>query len=363
MPSPLLPTLDFTWPCSSRLAPWWPADSLDARQQSLVHVLRGAIHGQVAAAPLVAGLAAEHRGRTRWRLQRLAERLEKGMPLADALEQTPGVLTDEGVLAIRFGSQLGILPAALDGLVREDDATSPRIRPRIRRTIWYLGSLLLIGTMIVSFILIKIMPTFQSIWDDFDLEAPWAQRLLVGVGNFVASYLLLPILFLLALTRIVSMLPARWKLRRLLAGRFLRPVAQLRSADLLELLALAVRAGRPLVGAVSTLARYHFDAPIRQKLLYVRNEVEQGANLWESLRTVRLLTPAEVRVLMFDSPIATQAWTMEQLARARKVRVAGRIETLLDWLEPASILLLAGGVLLVALGVMAPLSELISGLS
>lgn len=356
-------TLDLSWPRSSRLAPWWPADSLDARQQSLAHVLRGATHGQVAASSLIAGLATEHRWLARRRLNRLAQRLNMGMPLADALEQTPGALADEGVLAIRFGSQLGILPAALDSLVRDDDATGVRIRARIRRSAWYFGSVLMLGTLIVSFILIKIVPTFQEIYGDFELEVPRALRTLVGVGNFASSYLIMPILIVLALAWIVSVSPPRWYVSRLLSARILRPVAQLRSADLLELLALASRAGRPLAGAISTLARYHFDAPMRRKLLFARNEIEQGADLWESLAMVRLITLAEARVLKLDAPVAVPDWTMDQLARAKRTRVAGRIDMLLDWLEPACIVLLAGGVLLVALAIMTPLTQMIQALS
>ena len=108
MPNSKFFTLDVTWPRASRLAPWWPADSLDARQQSLAYVLRGAVAGQIAAAPLVAGLAAEHRWATRRRLNRLADQLQQGIPLADALEQTPGALADE----VRASSDCG---AVIDG--------------------------------------------------------------------------------------------------------------------------------------------------------------------------------------------------------------------------------------------------------
>jgi type II secretory pathway component PulF len=356
-------TLDVSWPRASRLAPWWPADSLDARQQSLVHVLRGAVAGQIAAAPLVAGLAAEHRWATRRRLNRLADRLQQGIPLADALEQTPGALSDEGVLAIRFGSQLGILPAVLDGLLRDDDTSGQRLRARFRRMTSYLVSILLIGTMIISFFMIKIVPAFYSIMSDFDMSAPWILQTLVSITNFISTYLFLPFLLLLALAWFLSAGPPKWYVRRILSARILKPVAPLRSADLLELLALATRAGRPLAGALSTLARYHYDTPIRHKLLFVRNEVEQGANLWQSLKTVRLITPAETRVLTLDSPIGAPDWTMEQLAQAKRTRVASRIETLFDWLEPACIVLLASAVLLIALALMLSLSQMIGSLA
>ncbi len=266
MPNSKFFTLDVTWPRASRLAPWWPADSLDARQQSLAQVLRGAVAGQIAVAPIVAGLAAEHRWATRRRLNRLADRLRQGIPLADALEQTPGVLPDEGVLAIRFGSQLGILPAVLDGLLRNDNAAGPQLRTRFRHMARYLASVLLIGTMVTSFILTNIIPSFYSILADFTMPIPWALRSLVDVSDFAFTYLAVPFMILLALAWFLSAGPPKWYVRRLISARILRPVAQLRSADLLDLLALATRAGRPLTGALSTLARYHYNANVRLHL-------------------------------------------------------------------------------------------------
>jgi type II secretory pathway component PulF len=363
MPNSKFFTLDVTWPRASRLAPWWPADSLDARQQSLAHVLRGAVAGQIAAAPLVAGLAAEHRWTTRRRLNRLADRLQQGIPLADALEQTPGALSDEGVLAIRFGSQLGILPAVLDGLLRDDNATGPQLRTRFRQMARYLASVLLVGTMVASFILTKIIPSFFSILADFTMPIPWALRSLVDVSDFAVTYLAVPFMILLALAWFLSAGPPKWYIRRLISARILRPVAQLCSADLIDLLALATRAGRPLTGALSTLARYHYNAAIRQKLLFVRNEVEQGANLWQSLKTVRLITPAEARVLTLESPIGATDWTLEHLAQTKRTRVASRIETLFDWFEPACVVLLASAVLLIALALMLSLNQMIGSLA
>jgi len=195
------------------------------------------------------------------------------------------------------------------------------------------------------------------------MSAPWVLRTLIGLGNVASSYWFVLLLIVLAMAWIASAGSPRWLIRRLLSTRIVRPVAQLRAADLLDLLALASHAGRPLAGAISTLARYHFDVSIRRKLLFVRNEIEQGAGLWESLEAVGLITPAEAHVLQLDSPVGPPAWTMAQLARARRARVGGRIETLLDWLEPAGVVLLAGGVLLVALAIMLPLLQMIGGLS
>ena len=62
-----------------------------------------------------------------------------------------------------------------------------------------------------------------------------------------------------------------------------------------------MEAGRPLPAAISTLARYHFDKSVREKLLFARNEIEQGADDWTSLTESRLLTPQEASALANSS--------------------------------------------------------------
>ena len=72
--------------------------------------------------------------------------------------------------------------------------------------------------------------------------------------------------------------------RHSIFDRWLRSAREIYSADVLRKLEIASAAGRPIPGALSTLARYHFAPQIRHKLLFVRNEVEQGADRCEALR-------------------------------------------------------------------------------
>ena len=86
--------------------------------------------------------------------------------------------------------------------------------------------------------------------------------------------------------------------------KYFGPMRDWRSAEVLQRLGAVTAGGRPLPSALSTLARYHFDPAIRHKLLFARNEVEQGADLWQSLATVRLVNPAEATVM----EVATRSW-------------------------------------------------------
>ncbi|TWU28056.1 type II secretion system F family protein [Bythopirellula polymerisocia] len=343
--------------------PWWPADRLASKQRALLRILRVAATERMEAAPLVENLAAEHRFRFRRRLRLLARRLAAGTPLADALEQTPGVVSDQQQLAIRFGEQAGTLPAILTNLLERDDTTTKQTDMRLRQIAFYATITTAIFVFVLSFILIKIIPSYQAIFDDFDLELPRPTILMIGVSTWAVNYWYLLALPVALMVWLIFSERSRRFFRRKLWSRILPPVAQLRSADLLSLLSISVRAGRPLAGAISTLARYHFDTLVRHKLLFVRNEIEQGTDVWDSMATARLLSPQESCALDNSTSSESRAWSMTQLAQLRQGRVAGRIEIVVTFLQALVILLLAGAVLLVAIACLSPLIDMVSGLS
>jgi type II secretory pathway component PulF len=133
----------------------------------------------------------------------------------------------------------------------------------------------------------------------------------------------------------------------------------IRSVDVLWNLSVVMKAGRPIPGAISTLARYHHDPDLRQKLLFVRNEVEQGADLWDTLRAVKLLTSTDVALMETSEKVGNGPWAMGQLATCKRRQVRRRLELFSQLAEPFSVLLLGGVVFTMCLAVFVPLLKMI----
>src|SRR3954463_13896808 len=81
------------------------------QRQSLLRLILVSIEEQLPLAPLIKTWAADESGLQKGRLYRLAELLDRGVPLADAVEEVQGVLGDEEILAVRFGAQSGTIAA------------------------------------------------------------------------------------------------------------------------------------------------------------------------------------------------------------------------------------------------------------
>ena len=358
-----LTTVELNRPRRWRIAPHWHVDSRAAQQLGLLRVLHMAAHRHDRPGPWVAALAEDHRGPYRWKLAKLALQLASGTPLADALEQTPGALSPEDALAVRFGVQSGTLPAVLATRLERDAEVFTQVQGRIRRTVWYILGVFLIGLLVTTFIYIKILPTFREILGDFYHQSPAALRALEACGDWVARYWYAVVLAGLAFGWFVFSKRGWRRFQTSWLPLFSRSAASLRGAEVLDLLAVTQQAGRPLPGAISTLARYHFDRRMRAQLLFARNEVEQGADFWESLAASGVLHDAEARALNAAPDQSSRIWTAQRLASARREEVARRLNVLIEFVQPAFVLLLAAGVLLVALGSLSSLVSLIESLS
>jgi type II secretory pathway component PulF len=339
---------------------WWPWYSTAAQRQSLLRLIAVATEEHLPLAPLIENWIEDECGVQRRRVRRLAKLLQEGRPLADAVEQVPGVLREEDLLAIRFDAQSGTRTAAMRELLAEPrDALTA---PRLERSLIYFCVLVPVSLLLIAFTQAKIVPVIGRIFNEFGIEMPpvlaWsvASRDAIFGGWWLAALALVAALGWLLATR------SGRPVRRAIFGRLLGPWHEMRAAGVLQKLAIATSAGRPVPGALSTLARYHFDPTIRRELLFVRNEVEQGADVWQSLATVGMLTAPEVQLLSGAQRIGNLAWVLRKLAAAKERRTSRRIEWAAELVVPALVFVMAALVLFQALSVFQPLTRIIGNL-
>ena len=252
---------------------WIPGSALRDSQATLMAVLRAGIQQSLPLPLLIQSLASEYPGGYRITLLKLAKLLEQGVPLIDALEQVPDALSEHDVLGLRLGKQSGMLiPALLEMKSTEaENITTPGLR--LWRDAWIYW-LVVIGIMLVviTYIKYRVAGTLRNINAELGISNP-----LRFMSGFLDSVLWIGGIFLVI---VVFLIATGWsfRLRRWIRGMFGFPASHIGESNVsvLRLLGMTVKNGRPLVGALSTIAKYHTHGAIRNKMLLARNEIEQG---------------------------------------------------------------------------------------
>ena len=346
-----------------RASPFLPIESMAARQYSFLLILATAYEQQLPIAPLIGAFAMEHRRRFRARLTRFASILQTDPCIASALEQTPELLPDETVTAIRLGTELGTLTETFAQLLETEIPNSDDVQEKWNSVLSYAIVLIpTLGTLVLGFCFF-IVPTFKRMFDEFELKLPAASRLYLSFANVIANGLgpFVIVCFVLAILYLFTPLGLRLRrfYRRYLPGGY--SARSRRSA--LQLLALSLRGKSSIQTATSLLGKIHPAPVLRGRFRMASRNIEAGGDPWPSLAEQYLVTNAQSHSLSAMRENDLQIWTLLRLAGCKRAAERRRAYTIVSLFQPISILLIAVFVLWTCFMCFGPLVSLVTSLT
>jgi type IV pilus assembly protein PilC len=368
--------------------------------------------------------ADESTGDSGSRALRLAQAVEAGQPLSAAVARARLRMSPAMRLAVGLGERLGALGPAMKQQLDDSQQADAALHNTIGRFV-YLGALLVAFSGIMTFVMLKIVPVFERMFEEFELELPAPTRLVIDISSFVVGYAW-PFLLLAAL--VVSLAIAgffvlsvmgvvehaapllgedlRRRPQRTTAGLVLRillaigvvllallffpifwlvvfaPLAayyaglfprdlpivwrlfrRYDGALVMRGLALAVRRGLPLETAIDAVGLSYPIWHIALLLARVRREIAGGMAWTDSLRGAKLISPADAAVLAAAQRVGNLPWALEEMADSVIRRQTQRVQLAMNLIFPPAMLLVGIAVGLFAYGLFAPLVSLIDGLA
>lgn len=330
------------------------------RQASLLAVMAAASRKWLPLGPVVEGFSHEWGAWFGWRCRRLAQLLAAGVPLPDALRHIGGLVPRRALATIEAGARSGNLIAALDETTRQP--VSRPVLAKISAALWYVASLSMIGSLILAFIMFKIVPAYTKIFSDFDADLPPPTIVLIAASDWFLSYGW-PVVLLLFLGL------AAVGLSRLTGFNVWLPPPlglisrRLESAVVLRSLAAAAETHQSLLPSLAALAEHYPSTPIRLRLLRVVNDVTLGYRWQDALHQYGLIRAAENAFLNSAERVGNLAWALRELADGIERRTATRLSGWLQLLVPAMILFAGAVVMFIMVALFLPLVSLIEKLT
>jgi type II secretory pathway component PulF len=305
------------------------------------------------------------RGRVGRQANRLFNALNKGTPLAEAVRKYPRALPDEAIAYLAAGETIHSEAAALRELSRTDHGELTMVWRACVDRITYLIVVTCFMILIMTFIMIKIVPAFRQIFQEFSLSLPPLTEIAVRVSSVFADNLAVPVVICIGLGVLAACAVAAFYLfdipilrpfsDRLLRGR--------RLANVLRILALATEERQPIADVLSRLAQEYPSGTIHRQLAPVAAALQGGGDWIEALSHSRVVRRSEVGLLKTAEKAGNLPWALRQIATRRDRSAVYRLSAAVQVGYPILILLLGSLVGFFVISMFVPLVHLIDAMS
>jgi type II secretory pathway component PulF len=332
-------------------------------QQALLGTMAVSAERFIPLAPAIEAFAEDFGGKFGVRAAKLASLLKNGVTLPDALRQVEHVVPRQLMPIIRVGYESGALAQGLSEAAAAEDKQDA-IWGSFSAKMLYVAALPCLGSLLVLFMLVKILPAFQKIFKDFGTPLPPMTQTMMGVTDWAGACW--PLLY--AVTAIFGLLFLYGILRYLGVPLFDLPgmerlLRRQHATAIMDDLALAVEHNRPLYGVIQSLSECYPKKSIRRRLEDVRFDLEHGGAWCESLFRRGLIRKSDLAVLQAAERAGNLPWALREMADSNRRRLAYRLNVLVQLLFPPAVLCLGAMVLFIVVAMFLPLVNLIKSMS
>jgi type II secretory pathway component PulF len=266
------------------------------------------------------------------------------------------------------GESLGMLGPAMRQQIQDISEVDALLR-RVAIRFFYLFFVIAALVSVLTFIMLRIVPVFQRMFEEFGLKLPTMTIVLIDASDWIVRVgwiVLLPVMLVALLLGLFILFQGvmsltGWFPRDLpLVWRFFR---RYDGAVVMRGLALAVRRGQPMPEGLKLLAATYPIRRIGRQVAIAHARVMQGADWRHSLLLAGILTHTDAAVLAAAERVGNLPWALEEMADSTLRRQLYGLQVAMQLLYPVLVVLVAGVVGFIVIGLFLPLIALIQGLA
>lgn len=286
--------------------------------------------------------------------------LDQGRELSSALARHPRIFGPFYVSMIKVGEMTGRLTEVFLRL-NEHLEFERDVRERIKQAMRYPVFVLLAMAVAVVIINLFVLPVFAKVFAGFNAQLPLITRGLLAFSGWMVTWW--PMLIGLSLVGAVAIraylrTPAgryRWDARKLklpIVGPIILKATLARFA---RSFALSSQSGVPLVQALTVVAQTVDNSFIGSRIEQMRDGIERGESISRCASATGVFTPVVLQMIAVGEETGELDSLLFEIAAMYERDTDYGIKGLSAAIEPILLTLIAGLVLLLALGVFLPL--------
>lgn len=290
-------------------------------------------------------------------LREVKNDVEQGSTFADALRKHPKPYDNLYVNLVQAGEIGGILDTILNRLAVYLEKADALAR-KVKGAMVYPVTVLVVAIGVVVLMLVKVIPTFEKMFQDFGGELPGPTQVVVNLSHFMQAWIwpFLGGLFIV----FMAFFQARRRsprfrratdalaLRLPIFGSLLQKVAVARFT---RTLGTMIASGVPILDGLDIVAKTAGNMVIEEALMDVRAAIAEGKTIAEPLQESEVFPGMVTQMIAVGEETGAMETMLSKIADFYDEEVDTAVEALTSLLEPVMMVFLGGSVggLLVAM--------------
>lgn len=281
--------------------------------------------------------------RNRW-IYSVIDQVNRGDSFSLALKKSKQNFDGFYCGMIEVGEQTGRL-ALLLKKIADHLESSARLNAKIRKALAYPSAVLLIAITIIVSMLIWVIPTFESVFANFNSELPTPTAIVIYLSNFIRQYLGI---FILSLFVLLALLIGLWnssiQFQKLMDKLILRIpfIGKLNRSALIAKWLLTVdslqQSGTPLLQSIRISARCSNQWALHETSAKIYQLLSCGYSIYEaalvSNKSYRIFDPLTLELLKVGEDSGALPEMLSYLSSHHEKQVDDTIGVLMELLEP-----------------------------
>jgi len=293
--------------------------------------------------------------------------LQRGESLSATMESRPKVFPRLMADLVQASERTGRLDIVLSELAVHYERDLA-IRRRIRQSLTYPALVMGLSIFVVIILVVFVMPAFVKLFSEFEQELPLTARMLLSTSKFLSAYWYWVIIGFGLIISAMVLGVRHEKGRRSMHKVVLRlPIAK----GIVNLSIIArwartlgsmVRAGVPMISALSVAQEVSANRVYQEKLAEVTEKVAMGRGLSVPLAATGLFPDMVVQMVNVGEETGRLDEHLDHVASYYEDELNYKIEQAMSYLEPLVLIMVGGGVGFVAVSLVSTMYSLAGGL-
>lgn len=280
-------------------------------------------------------------------LLQVAEDVEAGRSLSASFgERGEKLLPPIFIETIRAGEESGSIDKAFDTMYHHYDKQT-KVRGKIKGALAYPAFVFVIAIIVVIVLMVKVVPTFTSIFESYGAELPMMTQLLIGMSNFVRDNILI-MLAVVAVAVIAYKIYANTEEGRMNVAKLALKIPIFGNINSLNAasqfansMTTMLSAGLPLTKAVTITSKVLSNYYISTEVGKIVGRMEEGRALGASLKEANCMPDILVDMTAVGEETGELEETLDTIAGYYDTELDVAVTSAVNKLEPAILVGLA----------------------